>query len=144
MYSIIRFISSFIRENMLPNPFEVLGEKFNVDLFGLVLPMTPDLFMLLLETFVLGTITFAVVGLYYERGSTPAWGSFLYLTFYCIHIGLLQLMGKFAFNEIACGIIIALYIILHGFAIYFKYTGSLMFIGRHRVKRRMKRGEQNA
>lgn len=144
MYSIIRFISGFIRENMLPNPFEVLGEKFNVDLFGLVLPMTPDLFMFLLETLILGGFTFFIVGRYYERGSAPAWGSFLYLAFYCIHIGLLQLMGKFYFNEIACGVIIALYIILHCVAVYFKYTGSLMFIGRYRVKRRVKRGEQNA
>lgn len=121
---------------MLPNPFEVLGEKFNVDLFGLVLPMTPDLFMLLLETLVLGAITYFIVGLYYERGSAPAWGSFLYLIFYCTHIGLLQLMGKFAFNEIACGIIIALYIILHCFAVYCKYTGCLIFVGRRRRKYR--------
>lgn len=127
MYTIISFLSRFIRENMLPNPFEVLCEEFNVDFFGLVVPMTPDLFMFLLETFVLGSVTYFIVGRYYRKGvNSPVRGSILYLSFYCLHIGLLHLMSMFYFNAVACGIIIAVYLILHIIVLYYKHNSYLM------------------
>ena len=41
----------------------------------------------------LPALTFAVVGLYYSRGEFPSWGSFLYMVFFCVHTGILHLIG---------------------------------------------------
>lgn len=124
MYSIIRLISSFIRDNMLPNPFESLGDKIDVNLFGIVISLSPDLLMFLVESLILGTVTYFIVGLYYRRRSAPALGSFLYLLFYCVHIGLMFIMGKFAFSKTACIITLVLYVMFHIILLLIKHFGS--------------------
>lgn len=120
MYTLIRALSVLIRGNMLPNPFEVLGERFNIDLFGISIPMNPTVMLLFIEV-IMHWITFKIVGLYYtKRTDSPAWGSFLYLLFYCAQIGLLQLMGIFAFTKVACVLITILYVTLHIGLLYLK------------------------
>lgn len=112
MYHIIAALSAFIRTFLLPNPFEVLGETFSVTIFGATFTMIP-LFMNIIAAPILHIITYVVVGLYYSRGSDPAKGSFLYLLFYCIHTGLLYLMGLFGFASWAIALILVVYIAAH-------------------------------
>lgn len=95
MYQIISSISLLVRQFYLPNPFE---------------PMPLAVIYNWVAGFVLYPITFSVVGLFYERGSAPAWGSFLYLFFYAIHTVLLMLMGYFGWSQWAIGVIAGAYI----------------------------------
>lgn len=113
MYKFIAFISVLIRQFCLPNPFEPLGNVFNLDLFGIAIPMTPDILNWCVEG-VLHTLAFVITGIYYRKGANdPAKGSFLYLFFYCVHTGLLYLMSMFGFAIWAVAIIIVLYIAAH-------------------------------
>lgn len=95
MYGIIASLSIFIRNFMLPNPFEAypLGLAYNW-LAGII--MIP--------------LTFVTVGLLYEKGSNPALGSFLYLVFYLVYTGLLMLCSLFNFSKIACVVILIVYL----------------------------------
>ena len=113
MYKLIAFISILIRQFYLPNPFEPLGNVFNVDLLGTTIPMTPDILNLCVEG-VLHTFAYVITGIYYNKGiDNPAKGSFLYLFFYCVHTGLLYFMSMFGFATWAVAIIIVLYIAAH-------------------------------
>jgi hypothetical protein len=86
MYKFLMILSFLIRNFYLPNPFESLeyGVLINMALEPLLQP-----------------ITFGIVGLFYDKGSAPAWGSFLYLFFYSVHTGLLILCGMFDFTIVA-------------------------------------------
>ena len=75
----------------MPNPFEVLGDGITIVISGSEILLTPDILNWVAGG-VLPTITFIVVGIYYARRSCPAWGSILYMVFFCIHTGLLYLM----------------------------------------------------
>lgn len=95
MYGIISAISLIIRNFCLPNPFVKLESGDGINwLVGLALY----------------PITFLVVKLFYDRGSAPAWGSFLYLFFYLIHTYLIILCGVFDFSRVSITIISVLYI----------------------------------
>ena len=95
MYGIIAPLSIFIRNFILPNPFEAypLGLAYNW-----------------LAEIILYPITFITVGLFYEKGSNPALGSLLYLVFYLIYTGLLMLCSLLNFSIIACVVIIVVYL----------------------------------
>ena len=113
MYKLIATISVLIRQFYLPNPFEPLGSVFNVDLFGIAIPMTPDILNWCVEG-VLHALAFGITGIYYNKGiDDPTKGSILYLFFYCVHTGLLYLMSMFGFTTWAVAIIIVLYIAAH-------------------------------
>jgi len=98
LYNIIKLIGVLIRFYYIPNPFSSLanGELINY----------------IAEPFI-HTVTFGVVGIYYNRGSNPAVGSILYTIFYFVHVGLLLLCGFFDWNKIAIIVIAALYITCH-------------------------------
>lgn len=95
MYRIIKVLSSFVRIFLLPNPFGSLEYGFLVNL---------------LAEPILHIITFWVVGLFYNTGSVPAFGSFLYLLFYVIHIGLLMLWSYFNLNVIVLVLVVVVYL----------------------------------
>lgn len=95
MYKLISSISVIIRLFYLPNPFEKLEYSIMINYIA--------------EPF-LHILTLGVVQLFYRYRSAPAWGSFLYLFFYWLHTYILVLCGQFSFNEIACIIIVILYI----------------------------------
>lgn len=95
MYQFVSSISFFVRQFLLPNPFE---------------PMPLALIYNWVAGAMLYPFTFAVVGMFYERGSDPAWGSFLYLFFYAVHTGLLMLTGYFGWSQWAIVIIAGAYI----------------------------------
>ncbi|HOQ07379.1 MAG TPA: hypothetical protein PK127_01225 [Clostridiales bacterium] len=73
MYIIIATASTIIRQFLLPNPFSSLP---NGGLYNLA------------ASILLNPLTFFIDGLFYDRGSDPACGSFLYLVFYIIHTGM--------------------------------------------------------
>jgi len=97
MYKLIAFISVIIRNFYLPNPFA------SFDYGSLINWMIEPL---------LHIITFGVVGLFYQRGSEPVLGSFLYLFFYATHTGLIMLCSIFSFNKMTIVSVIVFYIVI--------------------------------
>ena len=68
-----------------------MGDGLTIMIGEAPLLLTPEILNWISDP-IIGAITFAVVGLYYIKGSNPALGSILYMFFYAIHIGLLYLM----------------------------------------------------
>ena len=91
IYNILSFVFWWIRQFHMPNPFEVLGEGITIAISGVEVLLTPDTLNWIAGG-ILPTITFLVVGIYYISRSCPAWGSILYMVFFCIHTALLYLM----------------------------------------------------
>ncbi len=106
MYCIIPFISIIVRQFLLPNPFEPLGD---VSVHGAV--WTPETFNLV-AGFVLPSIAFLTTRIYYDGGE-HAVGSLLFLFFYCMYVGMLHLMSLAHFAWWAVALIIVGYIGLH-------------------------------
>ena len=112
MYKLMAAISIWIRQFYIPNPFEALGDGLVINMGKTSMLLPPEALNWVAEPFMHG-ITFVIVGLYYDRGSAPALGSFLYLIFYCIHTFLLWLMSLAGFSTWAVVVIVALYIACH-------------------------------
>ena len=112
MYKFIVAISILIRQFYLLNPFEALGDGLIVNIGETPMVLPPEVLNWIAEPF-MHVVTFAVVGLYYDRGSAPALGSFLYLLFYCTHIFLLWLMSLAGFTTWAVVLTVAIYIVCH-------------------------------
>lgn len=92
MYLTVATIFWVIRQFFMPNPFEVLGSGIAITILGSPILLTPEILNWIAGLF-LPALTFAIVGLYYSRGSCPAWGSFLYMFFFCLHTFILYLMS---------------------------------------------------
>ena len=82
-YSLMTIISTFVRQFVLPNPFECFGDK------AIIINWVAEP--------IIHVIAYGLVGLFYLKGSAPAIGSFLYLIVYCAIIGILWLMSLFCF-----------------------------------------------
>ncbi len=91
LYSILATIFYLIRQFAMPNPFDALGEGLTIYIAESPLVLSPELLNWIADPITF-SITFAIVGLYYARGSEPAVGSILYMFFYAVHIGLLYLV----------------------------------------------------
>ena len=125
MYQLIAIISVLVRNFVLPNPFEALGENGAFNIFGTSLVLSPFVLNLIAEG-ILHSITFAVVGLYYISRSNPARGSFLYLLFYCVHVGALYLMCLFHFAWWGILLTLLLYV---GFHVVFNFVSNRIRLG---------------
>lgn len=112
MYKLIAAISILVRQFYIPNPFDALGDGLVVNVGETPIFLSPDVLNWGAEPF-MHAVTFAAVGLYYDRGSDSAVGSFLYLLFYCIHTFLLWLMSLAAFAIWAVVLSVVLYLICH-------------------------------
>lgn len=112
MYKLIAATSILIRQFCVPNPFEALGNGLVVNIGEMPILLPPVVLNLIAEPF-MHEATFAVVGLYYDRGSAPALGSFLYLLFYCIHTFLIWLMSLTGFATWAVLLIATIYVGCH-------------------------------
>ena len=113
LYSIIAAISILVRQFMLPNPFDPLGEAFSITIKDTVIPLPPLALNWIAES-VLHAVTFAIVGIYYKKGRhNPALGSFLYLLFYTIHVGMIYIVSSFGFSWVAIVIVVISYVALH-------------------------------
>lgn len=98
MYKLVAAISVIIRTFYLPNPFECLEGKIFLPCGIVDIPIPSSAVNLLFSVLVLAPISFEITGLYYEKGyDNPVKGSFLYLVFFSIHVGLLHLMAQFGF-----------------------------------------------
>ena len=108
-YGLLSAISLIIRQFFLPNPFECLG-FFQGNLVNWIVGI------------ILHPICFGIVGIFYMKGSAPAWGSFLYLITYSAFTGILYLMGvfKFAWWWVIC---VILMLIATPFVIKFIFWG---------------------
>ena len=78
MYKIIYLVGFLIRQFVLPNPFTPFGN--NAELINLIVGGT------------LVPISYFMVGMIYERGSAPAWGSILFTIVYAINTGVTYLV----------------------------------------------------
>lgn len=68
--------------------------------------------------------TFGTVGIYYSSGEEPAFGSILYMVFFCIHTGILYLMSL-AYPAIWLIVLIGVvYIGLHIAVIVLKHSAE--------------------
>lgn len=105
IYLIVSIIGVLVRTQLLPDliSLEMLTFTSVDELFGNLFSI---LFFTLMIELILYKVTFFTVGLYYQRGSFPAWGAFLYTSFYSASffilyiylahskiIGILMLMG---------------------------------------------------
>lgn len=84
LYALISAISIFVRNFVLPNPFECFGES------AVVINWIAEP--------IIQFIAHSLVGLVYLKGSAPALGSLLYLIVYASLVGVLALFGVFAFE----------------------------------------------
>lgn len=84
MYKIIATISLIIRQLVLPNPFECFG-------------FFEGIIINLIAEPIIHIVAFVLVGLFYMKGSAPAWGSFLYLVTYSAITLVLYVMSIFKF-----------------------------------------------
>ncbi len=120
MYIAISSISWFVRQFILPNPFEPLGERFQIALGNIQLTMSPELANIILEP-ILYVVTFLLVKLYYKSGEDdPAIGSFSYFVLYCVHIGMVYLLSCFDFNQIAIILTTSAYVLMHASILFIK------------------------
>lgn len=110
MYKLIAVIGALVRQFYIPNPFDALGDGLVVNIGETPILLTSAILNWVAEPFV-HAVTFSVVGLYYDKGSAPTIGSFLYLLFYCIHTFLLWLMSLVGFATWAVVLIVVLYIV---------------------------------
>ena len=111
MYKIIALLSLIIRNAFLPNPFEPLGDIV-INIASASFTITPDLLNWIIEV-PLHLFTFAVVGLYYLKGSCPSIGSIFYLIFYVIHVFLIYVCSWFGFSWVAIAVVLSIYFLLH-------------------------------
>lgn len=83
LYGIMTVISVVVRQFFLPNPFECFGDK------AIIINWIAEP--------IIQVLAYAIVGLFYVKGSAPAFGSLLYLITYALIVGLLWLLGVFSF-----------------------------------------------
>lgn len=101
MYKLMAILSILVRQFLLPNPFECFGDK--------------ALICNIIAEIILQPISYAIVGIFYARGSAPALGSFLYLLVYSLLVGVLYILGKFCFVWWAIVVMIVVVILLSVF-----------------------------
>ena len=117
------FISTsfwFVRQFLICNPFEVLGEGIPVIISGVSITLCPDI-LNLIAGLILPLISFFTCGLYYESGSWPSLGSFLYMFFFLTHTGILYLMSLAYPMYWIIALILIAYISMH---ILFRYASN--------------------
>ncbi len=95
LYELIKLSSVFIRQYLLPNPFEgyPMASLYNY-MIG----------------FILYPVSFLVVKLFYKKGSNPPVGAFLNLFFYVVHTGLIALSSSFGFTKLSLYLIGGTYV----------------------------------
>ena len=123
IYTTLATIFWLIRQFLIPNPFEVLGEGITMTSKGISILLTPELLNLLADPIIFG-ITFGIVGFYYVSGSAPALGSFLYMFFYCVHIAGIYLLLSIYPTMWLIVLILVIYVALHITALIIKFKRS--------------------
>lgn len=89
MYQIISGLNSLIREEIMPNPFEFISDN----------ELTVALFTYLIGGTILHIISFAMCGVFYNRGDAPILGSIGYMMAFSFNVWVLINISKL-FNSI--------------------------------------------
>ena len=118
-YAVVAAVFSFVRQFLIPNPFDALGEGLTITVSGLPVLLTPVILNLAAEPMIYA-VTFGVVKLYYRGGSAPALGSALYMLFYWIHTGLLRYILAAYPSIWLIMLMVAVYVGIHGIAVTVK------------------------
>lgn len=100
MYQVMYILGFLIRELYLPNPFTPLGDSAELVNFlcgGLLVP-----------------ISRGITGMFYESGSNPVLGSFLFTAFYALNTAVVYFTMVFYPNQWIMGGIAVAYLALLG------------------------------
>ena len=98
MYQIVSALNGFIREEMIPNPFEFISDN----------EMVAILFLSLFGGKVLYKIAFSMCGIFHSRRGNKVLGSIGYMFFYYINVQVLIKLSQWFENT---NLIFSIYII---------------------------------
>ena len=115
MYQIISGLNSLIREEVIPNPFEFISDN----------QLIVDLFTYLIGGIILYKISFAMCGVFYNRGDAPILGSILYMMAFSFNVWVLINISKL-FNSIFIIGIIYLIVVIATFRLLNKIKEFLL------------------
>ena len=102
MYQIVSILNGFIREDIMPNPFEFISDN----------ELIVALFTYLIGGLILHVISFAMCGVFYYRGSCPTLGSIGYMFFFALNVGILRTISQCFNSFLAIGIIYTIVVII--------------------------------
>lgn len=89
MYQIVSMLNGFIREDIMPNPFEFISDN----------PIIVLVFTSLIGSKMLKNLAYSMCGIFYNKGDAPILGSILYMFFWGLNVCILIKVGQF-FNNI--------------------------------------------
>ena len=101
MYRIISALNGFIREEMIPNPFEFISEN----------QLIVMLFTYLIGGTILHIISFNMCGVLYKRGQAPVLGSIGYMIAFSFNVWILMNISKVFDNILSISIIYTIIVI---------------------------------
>lgn len=89
MYKIISALNGFIREEMIPNPYEFISDN----------QLIVILFTYLIGEMILHIISFSIVGIFYRRGQAPVLGSIGYMMAFGFNVWVIKNISNL-FNSV--------------------------------------------
>ncbi len=95
MYQIVSALNGFIREEILPNPFDFISDN----------QLIVMLFTYLMGGMILHIISFYMCGVFYNRGQAPVLGSVGYMMAFCLNVWILINISKLFNSILTIGII---------------------------------------
>lgn len=98
MYEFVSLFNSFVREQLLPNPFEYMFQD----------QITAILVFALFGGKILNDIAYTMCGVFYKSRSNKTLGSIGYMFFYCVNVQVLIKLWKY-FQDIK--LVISFYMI---------------------------------
>lgn len=101
MYQIVSALNGFIREEILPNPFDFISDN----------QLMVMLFTYLMGGMILHIISFSMCGVFYNRGQAPVLGSIGYMMAFSLNVLLLINISKLFNSVLTIGIIYVIIVI---------------------------------
>lgn len=101
MYQIVSILNGFIREDIMPNPFEFISDN----------ELIVALFTYLIGGLILHVISFAMCGVFYNRGQAPVLGSIGYMIAFSFNVWILINISKVFDNILTISIIYTIIVI---------------------------------
>ena len=101
MYQIVSMLNGFIREDIMPNPFEFISDN----------PIIVLVFTSLIGSKMLKNLAYSMCGIFYNKGDAPILGSILYMFFWGLNVCILIKVGQFFYNIYVVCIIYSIAII---------------------------------
>lgn len=114
MYQIISALNGFIREEMIPNPFDFMSDN----------QLMVMLFTYLIGGMILHIVSFSMCGVFYKSRSNKTLGSIGYMFFYCINVQVLIKLCQW-FQDINLVIWIYMLFVILMFIVLYKVKNIL-------------------